>query len=448
MVTLKQAKERIQSKWDWNDSADNYPVILWGPPGIGKTQIVYEIVAERMVYELEKEFFNFVTDLKTKLKESNGKTPSQEDLEKIEEYTERKNDLENKKNILNFTSVTDDLLKLIAPHCLIIRLAERPIEQLQGVVVPSISENFAKFVMPENLVKCANSSWGLVFLDELDKASDSKFGAATHILENRVIGDLQLGKGWYVVAAANREEDTFLANPVPPELRNRCANIEVEPDMETWINWAVEHDVRKDIILFHKFNNGEWLVKFDLDQSYSLPTPRSWVMASRVIDRLEKRLNFDKNDPKQVEHFNNLVRNELQDFVGKQAQAEFFTYRELYLKYDVMKILNGEARVPTKKDLPDEGSLISEQCIAAFAMADRVDSDMFVVEKASEANKWKAKFNETYVKNTVRFMGDLIPEVRTIYLRQIYATRLINIIMDSGLAEDEIDELIKFIAAG
>ena len=36
MVTIAQAKERILSKWDWDNDKDNYPVILWGPPGIGK----------------------------------------------------------------------------------------------------------------------------------------------------------------------------------------------------------------------------------------------------------------------------------------------------------------------------------------------------------------------------------------------------------------------------
>jgi MoxR-like ATPase len=437
MVNIAQAKERILSKWDWNNPADNYPVILWGSPGIGKTELVYQVVAERMIYEADREFAYLIIQLKIKNK----------NYESTEEYKEAKKELEHKKKILNFTYVSEEFLDLIAPHCLILRLAERPIEQLQGVVVPSLSENFAKFVMPENIIKCTKSNWFCVFLDELDKCSDTKFGAATHLLENHVLGDLYLGKDCYVIGACNREEDSILSNPVPPELRNRCAHLEIEPDLDTWIKWAVDHDVRKDIILFHKFNNGEWLVKYDLEQTYAYPTPRSWVMASRVIDKLEKKLGIDKNNTEQVEYFNNIVRNELQDFVGKQAQTEFFMYRELYLKYDVMKILEGEERIPTKDSMSGE-RLISEQCIAAFAMSDRIDSDMFVVEKACEANKHKAKFNNKYVKNIVRFMGDLVPEVRTIYLRQIHATRLINIIMDSGMAEQEIDELIKFIAAG
>lgn len=433
MVTLSQAKQRILNKWDWDNANDNYPTILWGGPGIGKSEVIYSLVCDRMIAEATQEFAKAVENIK---KDS-------------DEYKELQSALEKKISTLKFTTVTHELLELISPHCLVLRLAERPIEQLQGVVVPSISEknNFARFIMPENLVRIKENKWGIIFLDELDKASDSKFGAATHIMENRVVGDLHLGKGWYVVAAANREEDSHLSNPIPPELRNRCANIEVEGDLETWIKWAVDHDVRKDIILFHKFNSGEWLCNYDLDQTYSFPTPRSWVMASRVIDRLEQRLNPDKNDPKQIKMFDDLVRNELADFVGKQAQSEFFQYRELYLKFNVKAILEGKERIPNRQTNPNEHSLISDQCVAAFAVADQVSSDQLIVEKASETNGWKAQYNEEYVSNLVQFIKDLIPEIRTIYLRQIHATRIMNVIMDSGLAEDAIEELIKFIAA-
>ena len=433
MVTLAQAKQRILNKWDWEVSANNYPVILWGPPGIGKTELIYSLVAERMGEELRKKFV--------------------EDVEKLEkdsdEYNDKKNELDKKLAVLDFDVPTPEFLEMIEKHCLVLRLAERPIEQLQGVVVPSISkeENFARFVMPENLVKVKNSDWGIIFLDELDKASDSKFGAATHIMENRVVGDLQLGNGWYVIAAANREEDSILANPIPAELRNRCANIEVESDMETWIKWAVDHNVRKDIILFHKFNGGQWLSNYDVEQTYSYPTPRSWTMASRVIDKLEERMRPDYENPESVEAFNNVVRNELADFVGKQAQSEFFQYRELYLKFNVKAILEGTERVPTRDSIPDERILISDQCVAAFAVADQVGADQLILEKKSEANGFKAKYNEKYLTNLVQFIGDLVPEIRTIYLRQIHATRIINIIMDSGMAEEEIDELIKFIAS-
>lgn len=432
-ITLKQAKQRILNKWDWEDNNNNYPVILWGPIGIGKTHLIYSLVCERMASELKKEFYDQAKDLD----------------KASDEYKSLEKELNKKLNILDFKYINDELMSLIDKHCLILRLGERPIEQLQGVIVPSLSEKsgFAKFIMPENFERVKDSKWGIVFLDELDKATDAKFGAATHILENKVVGDFALGDGWYVIAAANREEDSHLSNPVPPELRNRCANIEVDSDLNTWINWAVEHDVRKDIIMFHKFNNGEWLSNYDLDQTYSFPSPRSWVMASRVIDKIAAKMNIDHNNSEQVEVFNSIIRNELIDFVGKQAQAEFFTYREMYLRFNAKAIIEGKERIPTRATCSNEQNLISDQCIAAFAVGDQIDASMFVVEKASEENGHKAKYNKDYILNLVNFIQDLLPEIRTIYLRQIYNTRIINIIMDSGLGEDTIDELMRFIAS-
>lgn len=424
MVTLAQAKQRILNKWDWIDSTDNKPVILWGPVGCGKTSLVYSLVAERMTQEIKQA------------------------LNKSVISAEEKTDLEHQLAVLQSDDPTHEFLELISNHCIVIRLAERPIEQLQGVVVPSLSEenNFVKFVMPENLVKIKDIPWGIVFLDELDKASDSKFGAATHILENRVIGDLQLPKGWYVIAAANREEDTHLANHIPPELRNRCANIEVDPDLQTWIDWANKHNVRSDIVLFHKFNNGEWLNKYDLEQTFSFPTARSWTAASRVIDKLEKRMKVDYNNPESVKAFDEVVRNELMDFVGKQAQSNFFQYRELYLKFNVKEILEGTKRVTTKNNSTKYQIVISDQCVATFAMADQIKEDWFITEKASASNNFKAQYNEIYIKNLVQFIQDLIPEIRVIYVRQIYNKKIMNIILNSGLAEKEIDEICKLIA--
>jgi len=431
--TIIQAKQRILTKWNWENPDISYPVILWGGPGIGKTELVISLVCERMIKDLEKKYAEDMTAIADQF----GMEERRAELTK---------EFEAKLKLLQFDYPTHDLLKLIEPHCLVLRLAERPIEQLQGVVVPSLSEkeNFARFVMPENLVKLKNSSWGIVFLDELDKASESKFGAATHILENRVVGDMQLGRDWYVIAAANREEDSHLSNPIPPELRNRCANIEVEADLDTWVKWAIPHGVRKDIIGFHKFKNGEWLHRADLEQTYSFCSPRSWTNASRVIDSIEKRTRPNPDDPKQMDEFQTSVRNELIDFVGKQAQTEYFAYRDLYLKFNFKEILDGTKRIPVRDNCSDEQSLISDQCIAAFAIADQVMPEHL---GKKDPNGPGFIINDKTMNNLAQFVRDLVPEIRTLYLQMIHRTRIMNLLLDSGLAEDLMEEIVQYLAA-
>jgi hypothetical protein len=107
--------------------------------------------------------------------------------------------------------------------------------------------------------------------------------------------------------------------------------------------------------------------------------------------------------------------------------------------------LEGRARIP-RIDSSNDPKVISDQCVASFAVADFVTSDLLIEEKPNESNKYKAKVNKKYVVNLVQFIKDLAPELRTIYIQQIYSTRILNLIMDSGLAGDIIEELIKYIA--
>lgn len=423
---INQAKQRILSKWDWQDPKASYPVILWGPPGLGKTHMVVSLVCERMAKELELEFINTAKSLQ----------------QESEEYQSLKIELERKLKILNFDDITHELLELIEPHLLMIRLAERPIEQLQGVIVPSLSEEYARFVMPANLKRAKESPWGIVFLDELDKASESKFAAATHILENKIVGDFKLNDGWYVLAAANREEDSFLANPIPAELRNRCANIEVEMDVNIWIDWAFKHKVRGNIIAFHKFTGGKWLARYDLEQTYSFPTPRTWTMYSRIEDRLERNNPVDYKNTESIAKFDNLTRAEMIDFVGKQAQFEYFTYRETYLKFNVEEILSGQKRIPTAKADSDNLSLINEHCVAAFAVAAQV-SPNDLGKKDAETHKFIP--DQKRVGNLVQFITDLTKEIRTLYLQLIHNTRIINILIDSGQADQLMEEIVEYL---
>jgi GTPase SAR1 family protein len=430
MTTLLQAKQRILNKIDFDNPQNSSSIILWGSPGLGKTSLIISLVCEKMIEDLEKEFVEQTKELD---KHSN-------------EYQKAESELKKKLSVLKFNDVNNELLELIESHCLVLRLAERPIEQITGIIIPSISleSGYARFVMPENIIKVLNSKSCIILLDELDKSSNAMMAAATHLLENKIIGDLHL-KNAIVIACCNHESDSQLSNNIPPELRNRCCNIEISLDLYSWMDWGLKHKVRKEIILFHKATNGEWLAKYDLEQSYSFPTPRSWVNCSRVIDRLEKRMKPNPDDPKQVEDFEYAVKLEMEDFVGKRASAEFEQYRSLYMKFNVKEILDGTKRIPTPDNCGNESNMISDQCVAAFAMADQVKAEM-LGEKGDKDNNYKFKHNIPIVKNLIRFISDLIPEVRTIYLQQIYTTKIMNIILDSGLADDIMEELVDYIA--
>jgi hypothetical protein len=55
-------------------------------------------------------------------------------------------------------------------------------------------------------------------------------------------------------------------------------------DFESWLDWAVEHNVHKDVVGYLTFAKGD-LYTFDAkSSSRAFATPRSWVFASELLD--------------------------------------------------------------------------------------------------------------------------------------------------------------------
>jgi hypothetical protein len=153
---------------------------------------------------------------------------------------------------------------------------------------------------------------------------------------------------------------------------------------------------------------------------------------------------MNPDDFKQMEEFQICVRNELIDFVGKQAQTEYFAYRDLYLKFNYKEILDGTKRIPVRENCSDEQSLISDQCIAAFAIADQVMPEHLGKKDPSGPG---FIINNKTMGNLAQFVQDLVPEIRTLYLQMIHRTRIMNLLLDSGLAEDLMEEIVQYLAA-
>jgi len=125
---------------------------------------------------------------------------------------------------------------------------------------------------------------GILFLDEIDKAPTSVKSAALQLVLNRRVGPYQLPDDWDIICAGNREEDGCFAIPVGQALNNRMTHIEIQPDIEVWTNWAHNHGVRMEVIGYLNFQPNHL---YDNNGQHAFPTPRSWTMASRLLGHTE-----------------------------------------------------------------------------------------------------------------------------------------------------------------
>lgn len=129
---------------------------------------------------------------------------------------------------------------------------------------------------------------GILFLDEITAAPPSVSAAAYQLILDRRLGDYHLPDHWVVFAAGNREGDRGVTYTMPAPLANRFSHFELEPYMDDWVVWAFEQGIDERLIGFLRFRP-DLLFDFDPAQNpIAFPTPRSWEFADRALKKFGK----------------------------------------------------------------------------------------------------------------------------------------------------------------
>ena len=208
-------------------------VMLWGAPGVGKSQAIRQIAKG------------------------------------IEEKTGKK------------VYVTDVRLLLFNPI------------DLRGIPTANEDKTLAVWLKPEIFqMDESESVINILFLDEISSAPQSVQAAAYQITLDRVVGEHRLPDNCIVIAAGNRLTDRSVAFKMPKALANRLMHIEVEGSFASWKAWAIERGINDKVLGFLSFRQN-YLMGFDSSgEDLAFPTPRSWEMVSGILDLLSGDVNL------------------------------------------------------------------------------------------------------------------------------------------------------------
>ena len=214
-VGPKAAKRAVQKAFK-----HNRPLFLWGPPGIGKSEIVHQI---------GKTIDAHVIDIRLSLW-----------------------DPTDIKGIPYFDSTINKMVW--APP------SELPDEQTASQY--------------KNVI---------LFMDEMNSAAPAVQAAAYQLVLNRRVGTYKLPDNVLIVAAGNREADKGVTYRMPASLANRFIHLEMKVDFDDWFEWATANRIHKDVAGFLQFSKKD-LYDFDpKSNSRSFATPRSWTFISDLL---------------------------------------------------------------------------------------------------------------------------------------------------------------------
>lgn len=123
----------------------------------------------------------------------------------------------------------------------------------------------------------------ILFLDEMNSAAPSVQAAAYQLILNRKIGTYHLPDNVLIVAAGNRETDRGVTNRMPKPLSNRFTHLEIKVDWDDYFLWATNNRIHPDVVGFLTFSKKD-LYDFDpkLD-TRAFATPRSWSYVSDFL---------------------------------------------------------------------------------------------------------------------------------------------------------------------
>ncbi len=130
---------------------------------------------------------------------------------------------------------------------------------------------------------CSQYPVVVLFMDEMNSAAPAVQAAAYQLVLNRRIGKYVLPDNVVMIAAGNRESDKGVTFRMPTPLANRFVHVEMKVDFPTWQEWAVKNQVHKDVVGYLTFAKQD-LYDFDAKSaSRAFATPRSWSFVSELL---------------------------------------------------------------------------------------------------------------------------------------------------------------------
>ena len=292
------------------------PVFLWGPPGIGKSEMVHDIGAELDA---------LVVDMRMALLDPT-------DVRGIGFY--------------NPDSKT--------------------MEWAPPVDLPSAEE-------------AAKYKTVILFLDEMNSAPPAVQAAAYQLILNRRVGQYRLPDNVSIIAAGNRETDKGVTYRMPAPLANRFVHFEMRVDFDSWLDWAVMHNIDSDVVGYlsqHKMD----LFDFDpTSSSRSFATPRSWTFVSEILGE-------DLNEKQ--------VTDVIAGTVGEGIAHKFIGHRKWSGKLpNAADVLDGKVEELKVKEISAQYTLMVNLCYELKERFDSVGRD--------DNSKWHG-----YVDNMLRYVMD------------------------------------------
>lgn len=398
-LTPKQAKKAMAAADACTDS-----LMIWGPPGIGKSAIALQYANEN--YPLRKDNEGRLNFLLQQISEAEG------DEKKA---LEREYATLDAKLIDQDTNFIDFRLSQIEPTDLRgIPVPEKLFRKPDGSILKESELQEAQEYTAETAVVWAApkvlklpEDWkGVILFDEINSAMPIVQAASYQLILDRCVGEMKLPKTALILAAGNRDGDGGVTFTLATPLRDRMTHIEVQPYHQDWIDdYAIGKKINAATVAFINNTGAKHFNTLDPNSPSHAggSSPRSWEVVGKYEDMHQKGL-MDKTT------YRAMVAGRITDGIA----TEYIEYVENVSKLpDTMKILRGEIT-----DIDKNLDISSNYFISLNLVYKIIDLYNEKKEKRLAVEEWGELCNNFIVfleKNFSEFQAELaVLAIRTI----------------------------------
>ena len=251
-MDIKQAKEEIRRTvlaYTERDALDalripmvrQRPLLLMGPPGVGKTAIFYQLAQELGV------------------------------------------------NLVSYTMTHHTRQSALGLPVLREKTfggkAYTATEYTMSEILASVYERIEKTGLPT----------GILFLDEINCVSETLMPAMLQLLQSKQFGTHRLPEGWVIAAAGNPPAYNESARTFDTVTMDRVRFLQIEADYHVWRDYAHEKGLHPAVLSYLELNPEHFFCVERHAHGRSFVTARGWEDLSQLLTSYE-RLGFEIQD--------------------------------------------------------------------------------------------------------------------------------------------------------
>lgn len=288
-MNIKRAKQEIRDSIEAYLSKDEFgeyripairqrPILLMGPPGIGKTQIMEQVAGECGValvsYTITHHTRQSAVGLPFIVKKNYG-----EEEFSVTEYT-------------------------------------------MSEIISSVYDKMEKTGLKE----------GILFIDEINCVSETLAPMMLQFLQGKTFGNQKVPEGWVIVTAGNPPEYNKSVREFDVVTLDRIKKIDVEADFDVWKEYAYQQGIHPAVISYLELRRKNFYRVENTVDGKIFATARGWEDLSRLIQVYEiLGKTVDREVVSQyIQH-----RMIAKDFAGYLAL--YYKYRTDYKVEDILK---------------------------------------------------------------------------------------------------------------